>query len=197
MPKIFVNDYSPINTHALADSVARLLMQTELQPVTKLTTIKSIDDRSESRFLLVNVDSYIHSNMIVSFRLILERLNKLNFIIISDHPRSFLINVLPLKETDEVIDAQSTWMEFAKAIRSIVEPSDNLNPVVTEQLIKLTKRQRQILILCQQGKNNREVAEVLNVSEHTVKVHAWRLYRRLGVKNRLEAIAKAKRMGAI
>ena len=37
------------------------------------------------------------------------------------------------------------------------------------------------------GKSNRSIAAELNISEHTVKVHMWRLYNRLGVNSRTEA----------
>ena len=35
--------------------------------------------------------------------------------------------------------------------------------------------------------NHRDIAGVLTISEHTVKVHLWRLFKRLGVKSRSQA----------
>jgi DNA-binding CsgD family transcriptional regulator len=53
--------------------------------------------------------------------------------------------------------------------------------------IKLSKRQIQLLDLLDKGMGNQAIATELDLSEHTVKVHLWRLYKRLGVNSRLEA----------
>jgi DNA-binding CsgD family transcriptional regulator len=55
--------------------------------------------------------------------------------------------------------------------------------------IKLTKRQVQILDLLQQGLTNVQLAEVIGISEQTIKVHVWRLFKRINVKNRGSAVA--------
>ena len=43
----------------------------------------------------------------------------------------------------------------------------------------------------------REIAEQLFLSPHTVKEHTSSLYRKLGVRNRAEAVQKAQRIGLI
>lgn len=53
--------------------------------------------------------------------------------------------------------------------------------------IKLTKRERQILKLIKNGATNSDIAKVLEVSEHTVKSHLYNVYKKIGVRNRLEA----------
>lgn len=197
MSKIYVHDFFPIHTQALADAVARLFAGTEIVPLVKLATIKDGDAQNGPDYLLVNADSYIHPGKVTALELVLQRLKNVHVIVLSNHTRNFLTNVLQLKDQDQLIKAGVSWLEFSRTIRTIIEPSSASDIEKPEELIKLTKRQKQILILSHQGKNNREVAEVLNVSEHTVKVHAWRLYRRLNVNNRLEALAKARRMGVL
>jgi ATP/maltotriose-dependent transcriptional regulator MalT len=44
---------------------------------------------------------------------------------------------------------------------------------------------------------NQAIAQKLGISEHTVKVHFCRLYERLGVNNRLQALHKAQLLGLI
>ena len=56
--------------------------------------------------------------------------------------------------------------------------------------VKLSRRQKELLPLLVRGKSNREISEELLISEHTVKVHLTRLYQRLNVKSRLEAVYK-------
>ena len=56
-------------------------------------------------------------------------------------------------------------------------------------------REREVLVLIASGATNREIAERLYLSPHTVKEHASSLYRKLGVKNRAEAARRAERLG--
>ena len=62
---------------------------------------------------------------------------------------------------------------------------------------KLSKRQKQLLILLDKGQSNRDIAETLQISEHTVKVHLWRLFRRLDVKSRSQASHLARTQGLL
>ena len=49
--------------------------------------------------------------------------------------------------------------------------------------------------MCIRDRSNRDIADKLAISEHTVKVHLWRLFRRLQVKNRSQAVHYARRHG--
>ena len=61
----------------------------------------------------------------------------------------------------------------------------------------LTDREREVLDLIAGGSTNREIAEALFLSPHTVKEHTSSLYRKLGARNRAEAVQKAQRIGLI
>jgi len=62
---------------------------------------------------------------------------------------------------------------------------------------RLSKRQKQLIVMLDQGLSNREIADQLGISEHTVKVHLWRLFRRLGVKSRTQTLHFARRHGLL
>jgi DNA-binding CsgD family transcriptional regulator len=51
----------------------------------------------------------------------------------------------------------------------------------------LTPREREVMHWVSQGKSNWEVAQILGCVEQTVKKHLQRIYRKLGVKNRMAA----------
>lgn len=59
----------------------------------------------------------------------------------------------------------------------------------------LTSRERDVLSLMAGGATNKEIAEQLFLSPHTVKDHTSALYRKLGVRNRAEAVRRAERLG--
>jgi DNA-binding NarL/FixJ family response regulator len=61
----------------------------------------------------------------------------------------------------------------------------------------LTEREREVLQEISSGATNREIAERLFLSPHTVKEHTSSLYRKLAVRNRAEAVQKAQRQGLL
>jgi DNA-binding NarL/FixJ family response regulator len=61
----------------------------------------------------------------------------------------------------------------------------------------LTEREREVLDLIAAGSTNREIAEQLFLSPHTVKEHTSALYRKLRARNRAEAVQRAQRMGLL
>ena len=58
--------------------------------------------------------------------------------------------------------------------------------------INLTKREIQILTLIRDGASNQDISRDLDLSEHTIKSHLYNTYRKIGVKNRMEAAAWAR-----
>src|SRR5437763_1799845 len=61
----------------------------------------------------------------------------------------------------------------------------------------ITQREHEILGLIAQGLSNREIGEKLFVSENTVKTHSSRLFEKMQVNRRVQAVQKAKDLGLI
>ena len=55
----------------------------------------------------------------------------------------------------------------------------------------LTKREEHVVRLLGEGLQNREIAQELNLSEHTIKNHLFHIYDKLGVSSRVELILYA------
>ncbi|HZE41684.1 MAG TPA: response regulator transcription factor, partial [Stackebrandtia sp.] len=62
---------------------------------------------------------------------------------------------------------------------------------------RVTRRELQVLRAMSDGRSNAEIARRLFVSEDTVKTHARRLYRKLGVRDRAQAVAAGFRTGLV
>jgi DNA-binding NarL/FixJ family response regulator len=54
--------------------------------------------------------------------------------------------------------------------------------------ILLSRREEEIVSLVADGLKNREIAQLLKLSEHTVKNHLFRIFQRLGISSRAELI---------
>ncbi|MGO3151077.1 MAG: LuxR C-terminal-related transcriptional regulator [Galactobacter sp.] len=63
--------------------------------------------------------------------------------------------------------------------------------------IRLTRRERQILMLLDQEKTRRQIAEELFVSENTLKTHLRAIYKKLDVPDRATAVIRARREGYV
>ncbi|SHJ26563.1 LuxR family transcriptional regulator, maltose regulon positive regulatory protein [Clostridium cavendishii DSM 21758] len=61
----------------------------------------------------------------------------------------------------------------------------------------LSEREKEILVLIAVGKSNDEISKVLHITIGTVKWHINNIYSKLYVKNRIQAIEKAKELGEI
>ncbi len=63
--------------------------------------------------------------------------------------------------------------------------------------LSITPREHEILKLIADGMSNQEIADKLFVSINTVKTHSSRLFEKLEVKRRTQAVQKAKELGLL
>lgn len=94
--------------------------------------------------------------------------------------------------------------ELKRAIRAVVRGETILDPQMTNCIVKklkeiprqdysnplLNKQQVTISKLVAQGLTNREIAEMLHLSENTIKFHIQNIMRKLDVHNRITLVAK-------
>jgi|tagenome__1003787_1003787.scaffolds.fasta_scaffold20781207_2 DNA-binding NarL/FixJ family response regulator len=87
--------------------------------------------------------------------------------------------------------------EIADAARMVGLGMTVFAPTPTPAPNTLSDREWNVLNLIAGGATNREIAERLFLSTHTVKDHTRTLYRKLRARNRPEAILRAQRMGLL
>lgn len=118
-----------------------------------------------------------------------------------------VISSMPAGEAEETcieagadlyVEKSSPASEISAAIHGLFaadagEEESSVAPGET----KLSKRQKQLIVMLDRGLSNRDIATELDISEHTVKVHLWRLFRRLGVKSRTQTLHFARSHGLL
>ena len=87
--------------------------------------------------------------------------------------------------------------DVAAAVRMVGKGMTVFAPRAEQPSTPLSEREREVLALIASGATNKEIAERLYLSPHTVKEHTSSLYRKLKVRNRAEAVQRAQRMGLI
>ena len=103
---------------------------------------------------------------------------------------------------------------LTSAIRTLAEGGTCIEPVITERIMRaldgsgvafeaaalpepLTDRERTILRFLAGGYSNREISDLLKISDGTVKNHISSVLAKLGVRDRTRAVLKAIDMGMI
>jgi DNA-binding NarL/FixJ family response regulator len=81
--------------------------------------------------------------------------------------------------------------DFLAALRNVHRgvlcfESDLLESVLSQNRVALTPRQGQIVSLVAQGFKNKEIAFSLGITEGTVKVYLYKLFKKLGMNDRLD-----------
>lgn len=61
----------------------------------------------------------------------------------------------------------------------------------------ITPRQLEVLVYLDEGLQNKQIADVLNISESTIKTHAKALYNALGAKTRSGCVKTARQLGLL
>ena len=95
------------------------------------------------------------------------------------------------------ISKESDARQVVAAVRSVAMGMTWFASPADRPEALLSEREREVLTLIAAGSTNREIAEELYLSPHTVKEHTSALYRKLNVRNRAEAVLRAQRLGLL
>ena len=103
--------------------------------------------------------------------------------------------------------------QLVGAVRAVAAGEALLAPGITRRLIErfieapagpaagrfdvLTDREREVLILVAHGRSNREIADQLYLSPGTVKSHVNRIFAKLSLRDRVQAVVLAYESGLI
>lgn len=161
---------------------------TDLKDVIKLNPDVILSDYSADFNILLNIpESFLEENRL---RILLIGDRSLRFLAdkhLKDLITKGVVGILPpsadsdlLKKALRAVIAGELWLDrntLRKLLTSMREHEKNVN---------LARREREIVYHICQGYRNKEIAQKLNISEQTVKSHCNRIYKKLGVSDRLQ-----------
>jgi LuxR family maltose regulon positive regulatory protein len=100
-------------------------------------------------------------------------------------------------DPDYVAKALSAFPAGGNA--SDAQPTASPPPAAREERLiePLSERELEVLRLIREGLSNREIAQQLAITLHTVKKHNSNIYGKLGVTSRTQAVARARRLGLL
>jgi DNA-binding NarL/FixJ family response regulator len=113
--------------------------------------------------------------------------------LLKDSPYDQLIHAIRVVCRGDSVLAPSVTRRL---IESFAPPS-TLTEADAARLSRLTDRELAVLRLIAQGMSNAEIGAMLFLSEATVKTHVGRLLRKLGCRDRVQAVVFAFRSGFI
>ena len=102
---------------------------------------------------------------------------------------------------EEIVEATFKVMEgekfYSTTIMHIIAECFSGSAASSEMLVKLSKREKQVLELISEEKTNKEISELLFISVPTVETYRSNLFRKFDVKNSAGLIKMAMRLGFI
>ncbi len=138
--------------------------------------------------------------------------------LVHQHPTAKVIMLTAADDRDQVAAAVShgargyllkdvSHEELCAAVAHALDGMDLVEPSLRRALttreasgvptVQLTERELQVLTGMSQGKSNGAIGRELYLSEDTVKTHARRLFRKLEVNDRAQAVARGFRRGLV
>jgi len=98
----------------------------------------------------------------------------------------FLKTIRSVNKGAQVLPPNLTGSLFSQIVENAVHGS---NPSVINEAVRMTKRERQVIELIADGSTNKEIAQNLHLSTHTVKSHVHNILEKLSLNTRVQ-IAK-------
>ena len=106
--------------------------------------------------------------------------------------KSNLVNALRLVIAGGVFISPDLIDKINQSQAEAVNSGEDENEIKT-----LTNRQREVLALVCKGSSNKEIANLLGLSDNTVKIHMTAILKSLGVSNRTQAVLVANKYGVL
>lgn len=105
---------------------------------------------------------------------------------------SHVVEMFKRKNFHLLCDSDTNQENLIKKLGAAIQSADSALAEDLQNGLLLTRREQEILTQLTTGEPNSVIASRLHLSEHTVKNHMYNIFRKIGVKNRLQASNWAK-----
>ena len=183
---IFVIDDHPLMREAIGGLIRRLRPSAKVVEIERMSNMgKMVAEHGEAELVCLDL-KMPDTNGVSAVRETRQLMPVTGIVVVSASSASDYAELTREVGADAYVEKSAGAQEIGRVLREYLtdEVDDGSAPIVPT---KLSKRQKQLLLLLDRGLSNRDIATELEISEHTVKVHLWRLFRRLNVKSRSQA----------
>jgi DNA-binding NarL/FixJ family response regulator len=117
--------------------------------------------------------------------------------LLKDVTADHLAAAVRLVDTGDALLAPSITRRLVERFAHGEKPADDGVPAVHRDLAVLTPRELEVLTLLGRGLSNTELAQTLTLSEATVKTHVARIFAKLALRDRAQAVVLAYETGLV
>jgi DNA-binding NarL/FixJ family response regulator len=114
--------------------------------------------------------------------------------LLKDVPPDDLLFAIRAVHSGDSVVAPSTTRRLIDQFAALLP---GVQPDAPAEVAELTDREREVLLHVAQGCSNHEIAQLLFVSEATVKTHVGRVLAKLGLRDRVQAVVYAYEHGLV
>jgi DNA-binding NarL/FixJ family response regulator len=117
--------------------------------------------------------------------------------LLKDVTADHLAAAVRLVDTGDALLAPSITRRLVERFARGEQPAGDGTPAVHRDLAVLTPRELEVLTLLGRGLSNTELAQALTLSEATVKTHVARIFAKLALRDRAQAVVLAYETGLV
>lgn len=183
---IFVIEDHPLMREALGGLIRRLRPSAKVIEIERMSnTVNMVVEHGEAHLVCLDL-KMPDTNGVSAVREIRHLMPNTVIVVVSASSASDYAELTREVGANAYVEKSANAHEIGRVLLQYLS-EETVEGTAANVPIKLSKRQKQLLILLDRGLSNRDIATDLEISEHTVKVHLWRLFRRLNVKSRSQA----------
>lgn len=194
---IYLIDNHPLIREAFGIQIRRLLPTAKISESGSLADFAQISAKSGAPELIVTELDLPDSAGLCSITQLKTLYTHCPLVVFTNSSAALLEDAAITAGADIFIEKSAAINDITSALRALLAAETTIETQSGDTTKKLSRRQKELMLMLNEGLSNRDIAARMDISEHTVKVHLWRLFRKLGVNSRTQALAFGRNNGLV